>query len=67
MTMIKNVVAEFKEKAKKKFLEERPDINNLIEERDQKIIDKQYTRDRLNSMNDKQSRNDSNKFLAQLN
>ena len=67
MTMIKNVVAEFKQKAKNKFLEERPDINSLIEERDQKIIDKQYTRDRLNSMNDKQSRNDSNKFLAQLN
>ena len=67
MTMIKNVVAEFKEKAKIKFLEERPDINSLIEERDQKIIDKQYTRDRLNSMNDKQSRNDSNQFLAQLN
>ncbi|ULF49992.1 hypothetical protein PSCSP1o_00021 [Prochlorococcus phage P-SCSP1o] len=67
MTMIKNVVAEFKEKAKIKFLEERPDINSLIEERDQKIIDKQYTRDRLNSMNDKQSRNGSNQFLAQLN
>ena len=67
MTMIKNVVAEFKQKAKNKFLEERPDINSLIEERDQKIIDKQYTRDRLNSMNDKQSRNDSNQFLAQLN
>ena len=67
MTMIKNVVAEFKEKAKNKFLEERPDINSLIEARDQKIIDKQYTRDRLNSMNDKQSRNDSNQFLAQLN
>ena len=67
MTMIKNVVAEFKEKAKAKFLEERPDINSLITARDQKIIDKQYTRDRLNSMNDKQSRNDSNQFLAQFN
>ena len=67
MTMIKNVVKQFKEKAKKKFLEERPDIKLLIEQRDQKIIDKQYTRDRLNTINDKQSRNQSKLFLDQLN
>ena len=65
--MIKNVVAEFKDKAKLKFLEERPDIQQMINDKQQKIIDKQYTRDRLNSMSDKQSRNDSQQFLAQLN
>ena len=64
MTMIKEKVKFYRKAAMKRFLEERPDIQELLDERDQKIVDKNFIRDNLNKIRDKQSRM---QFLEQLN
>ena len=64
MAMIKEKVKFYREAAMKRFLEERPDIKQLLDERDQKIVDKNFIRDNLNKIRDKQSRM---QFLEQLN
>jgi len=67
MTMIKEKVKYFREAAMKRFLEERPDIKQLLDERDQKIVDKNFIRDNLNKIRDKQSRIELKQFLDQFN
>jgi len=67
MTMLKEKVKFYREAAMKRFLEERPDIKQLLDERDQKIVDKNFIRDNLNKIRDKQSRIESKQFLDQLN
>ena len=67
MAMIKEKVKFYREAAMKRFLEERPDIKQLLDERDQKIVDKNFIRDNLNKIRDKQSRIESKQFLDQLN
>ena len=65
--MLKEKVKFYREAAMKRFLEERPDIKQLLDERDQKIVDKNFIRDNLNKIRDKQSRIESKQFLDQLN
>ena len=67
MTMIKEKVKYFREAAMKQYLEERPDIKKLLDERDQKIVDKNFIRDNLNKIREKQSRIENRQFLDQLN
>ena len=67
MTMIKEKVKYFRDAAKKQYLEERPDIKKLLDERDQKIVDKNFIRDNLNKIREKQSRIENRQFLDQLN
>lgn len=67
MTMIKEKVKYFRETAMKQYLEERPDIKKLLDERDQKIVDKNFIRDNLNKIREKQSRIENRQFLDQLN
>jgi len=67
MTMIKEKVKYFRETAMKQYLEERPDIKKLLDERDQKIVDKNFMRDNLNKIREKQNRIESKQFLDQLN
>jgi len=67
MTMIKEKVKYFREAAMKQFLEERPDIKQLLDERDQKIVDKNFIRDNLNKIRERSSRIETKKFLDQFN
>jgi len=67
MTMIKEKVKYFRDAAMKQFLEERPDIKQLLDERDQKIVDKNFIRDNLNKIRERSSRIETKKFLDQFN